>query len=57
MVRGAVAGALAPVVTGGGALLAVFLSLLFQPATTTNAISANTARPATHPQMPAAGSS
>jgi hypothetical protein len=40
----------------GGALLAVSVPLLFQPATTTKAINATTARPAIQPQTPPAGS-
>ena len=55
---GVLLGAFAPVVIGGGVLglLAVVLSL-FQPATTTKAMRARTARPATQPQIPPVGSS
>jgi hypothetical protein len=47
-------GPLLPVVIGAGGLVMAALSveLLFQPATTTKAIKATTARPATQPQMP-----
>jgi hypothetical protein len=41
-----------PVVTGDGLLLAVLLPLLFQPATSTKAISAKTASPAIQPHIP-----